>query len=87
MDPNDYWKSTMKELWYKEKNYDENLRLIKLISHDIYNSQYDGFSGKKIFPDSWIKKNFGYLFDSKQEKQLSPEQANDFLAKGGWVKQ
>lgn len=82
IDPDKYYKYTLKELTYIAEAYEREYNSVRQVEHAIYDVQY-GFSGKKIFKDSWLRNRFPTLY--KQEVIHNPDEANQALLAAGLV--
>lgn len=74
IDPDEYWRYTLRELDYKSKSFETDLVKHQMLEHAIYDVQF-GFNGKKIFKQDWLKKRFPLLYRTN-EKPLSGDSAN-----------
>ena len=77
LDMDEYFKSTLKQLTYKSKAHEFNTKMFKGIEFAMYDSQYGGMSGKKVFKAEWLKKRFAILFE--KEKVLNADEANKLI--------
>ena len=73
----------MKELDYMSDAYVEKVKLHQLSAHAVYDMHF-GFNGKKTIKQSELRKMFPLLY--KEEKVMSPDDANAALLQSGLVK-
>lgn len=85
IDPDRYWRYTLRELDYQSKAFETELKMHQGVEHAIYDVVF-GFNGKKIFKQDWLKKRFPLLYGTEQEKALSGDAANAALMASGLVK-
>ena len=83
VDPDKYYKYTLKELEHISSSFGHTTKMIQSIPHSIYDVQY-GFDGKKVFKDSWLRRKFPVLYN--EERVLSPDEGNEAIKAMGLVK-
>lgn len=78
VDPDKYWKYTLRELNYIEKAKEFDVTRLQLVEHAMYDVQYNAMNGKKLFKMHDLRKKFPLLY-KEQTKVLTGEAANNFL--------
>lgn len=77
MDPDKYYRYTLKELDFVGKAYENKIMTFQAIEHSVYDSQVS-MEGKKLFKENTLRKKFPLLYKST-DKILKGDEANNFL--------